>query len=114
MMGIDPDRVNAITWGVGIAAVGVAGTMVATFFPTQPELTPTTWTLIAFAAVALGGFGSVLGAVLGGVGISLVEHLGATLLNPSYKELYVFVVFIAALLLRGEDLLGRLTGGERP
>jgi branched-chain amino acid transport system permease protein len=114
VMGIDPDRVNAITWGVGIAAVGVAGTMVATFFPTQPELTPTTWTLIAFAAVALGGFGSVLGAVLGGVGISLVEHLGATLLNPSYKELYVFVVFIAALLLRGEDLLGRLTGGERP
>jgi len=106
VMGIDPDRVNALTWGIGIAAVGVAGTMVATFFPTQPELTPTTWTLIAFASVALGGFGSVLGAVFGGLGISLVEHLGTTLLNPSYKELYVFVVFIAALLYRAEGGLG--------
>lgn len=106
VMGIDPDRVNALTWGIGIAAVGVAGTMVATFFPTQPELTPTTWTLIAFASVALGGFGSVLGAVFGGLGISLVEHLGATLLNPSYKELYVFVVFVAALLYRAEGGLG--------
>ena len=104
-MGIDPDRVNAITWGIGLAIVGVAGTMVATFFPTQPELTPTTWTLIAFASVALGGFGNVLGAAVGGVGISLVEHVGATLLNPSYKELYVFVVFIGALLLRGRNYL---------
>ncbi|WP_137285716.1 branched-chain amino acid ABC transporter permease [Halorussus salinisoli] len=102
VVGIDPDRVNAITWGIGIAAVGVAGTMVATFFPTQPELTPTTWTLIAFASVALGGFGSVMGAVVGGLGISLVEHLGATLLNPSFKELYVFLVFIGALVWRAE------------
>lgn len=105
VMGINPDRVNAITWGIGLSIVGVAGTMVATFFPTQPELTPTTWTLIAFASVALGGFGNVLGAAIGGVGISLVEHVGATLLNPSYKELYVFVVFIGALLLRGRDYL---------
>lgn len=102
VMGIDPDRVNAITWGIGLAAVGVAGTLVSTFFPTQPELTPTTWTLVAFAAVALGGFGNVLGAVFGGIGISLVEHIGATLLNPSYKELYVFVVFILALIVRGK------------
>lgn len=102
VMGIDPDRVNAITWGIGLAAVGVAGTLVSTFFPTQPELTPTTWTLVAFASVALGGFGNVLGAVFGGIGISLVEHVGATLLNPSYKELYVFVVFILALIVRGK------------
>lgn len=102
VMGIDPDRVNAITWGIGLSAVGVAGTLVSTFFPTQPELTPTTWTLVAFASVALGGFGSVLGAVFGGISIALVEHVGATLLDPSYKELYVFVAFILALLVRGK------------
>lgn len=106
VMGIDPDRVNAITWGVGLALTGIAGTMVATFFPVQAELTPITWTLIAFASVALGGFGSVFGAVLGGLGIGLVEKLGTILLNPSYKELYVFVVFIGALLVRSEYLGG--------
>lgn len=106
VMGINPDRVNAITWGVGLAVTGVAGSMVATFFPVHPELTPTTWTLIAFASVALGGFGSVLGAVFGGIGIALAEKIGTTLLNPSYKEMYVFIVFIVALILRNQDVLG--------
>lgn len=106
VMGINPDRVNAITWGIGIAAVGVAGTMVTTFFPVQPELTPTTWTLIAFAAVAMGGFGSVLGAVVGGFGISLVEHIGGVLLNASYQEVYVFVVFVIVLVYRTGSYTG--------
>jgi branched-chain amino acid transport system permease protein len=106
VMGINPDRVNAITWGIGLSVTGIAGSMVATFFPIHPELTPTTWTLIAFASVALGGFGSVLGAVFGGIGISLAEHVGATLLDPSYKEMYVFIVFIVALILRSQNVLG--------
>lgn len=106
VMGIDPDRVNAITWGVGLAVTGVAGSMVATYFPVHPELTPTAWTIIAFAAVALGGFGSVLGAVFGGIGIGLAEHIGTTLLNPSYQEMYVFIVFIVALVLRSQNVLG--------
>jgi branched-chain amino acid transport system permease protein len=110
VMGIDPNRVNAITWGIGLAVTGIAGSMVATFFPVHPELTPTTWTLIAFASVALGGFGSVLGAVFGGLGIALAEKIGTTLLNPSYKEIYVFIVFILALLLRNQNILrDRLT-----
>jgi branched-chain amino acid transport system permease protein len=105
VMGIDTDRVLAITWGVGLAAVGVAGTLLATFQPIHPELTPTKWTLVAFASVALGGFGSVLGAVAGGVVIAVVEHVGAVLLNPSFRELYVFSVFIGVLLLKPEGIL---------
>lgn len=110
VMGIDPDYMNALTWGIGTATVGVAGTMVATFFPIQPELTPTTWTLFAFASVALGGFGNVLGAVAGGIVIGLVEQVGSILLDPSFKELYVFLVFIAVLLYKPE---GILNWGER-
>lgn len=105
VMGIDTDHVFGLTWGIGLAAVGVAGTLVATFSPIHPELTPTSWTLIAFAAVALGGFGSVLGAVAGGIVIAFVENLGAVLLNPSYSELYVFVVFIGVLLFKPEGIL---------
>lgn len=105
VMGIDPDYMNALTWGIGTATVGIAGTLVATFFPVQPELTPTTWTLFAFAAVALGGFGNVLGAVAGGIVIGVVEHVGAVLLNPSYKELYVFLIFIGVLIFKPEGIL---------
>lgn len=105
VLGIDTDRIFALTWGLGIATTGVAGTLVVTFSPVQPELTPTTWTLISFTAVALGGFGNILGAVAGGVVIAFVEHVGAVLLNPSYKELYVFGVFIAVLLFKPEGIL---------
>jgi branched-chain amino acid transport system permease protein len=105
VMGIDTDHVFGLTWGIGLAAVGVAGTLVATFSPIHPELTPTSWTLIAFASVALGGFGSVLGAAAGGIVIAFVENLGAVLLNPSYSELYVFVVFIGVLLFKPEGIL---------
>jgi len=107
VMGIDTDHIFGLTWGLGLAAVGVAGTLVATFSPIHPELTPTSWTLIAFASVALGGFGSVLGAVAGGVIIAFVENLGAVLLNPSYKELYVFAVFIGVLIFKPEGVLNR-------
>jgi branched-chain amino acid transport system permease protein len=96
---------NALAWGLGSATVGVAGTAVATFFPIQPELTPTTWTLLAFASVALGGFGSVIGAVAGGVVIGLVEHVGGALLDPSFGHLYIFVVFLLVLLYKPEGIL---------
>jgi branched-chain amino acid transport system permease protein len=105
VMGVDRDRTLAITWGVGLAAVGVAGTLVATFQPVQPTATPTTWTIIAFAAVALGGFGEVYSAAVGGVIIGIVEHVGPVLLDPSYTQLYVFLVFILVLLFRPEGII---------
>lgn len=105
VMGIDPDYMNALAWGIGSATVGVAGTMVATFFSVQPELTPTTWTLFAFASVALGGFGNILGAVAGGMVISMVEHVGGVLFSPSFKEFYIFLVFILVLVYKPEGIL---------
>jgi len=105
MMGVDTDRTLAITWGVGLAAVGIAGTMVATFEPVQPTATPTTWTVIAFASVALGGFGKVYGAAVGGVIIGIVEHVGPALLNPSFTEFYIFLVFILVLVFKPEGVL---------
>jgi len=104
-MGVDTDRTLAITWGLGMAAVGIAGTLVITFEAAQPTATPTTWTILAFAAVALGGFGEVYSAAIGGIIIGIVEHVGPVLLNPSFTELYVFVVFILVLLLKPEGII---------
>jgi branched-chain amino acid transport system permease protein len=100
VVGVDVDRVRAVTWGVGLAFAGVAGGLIVTFFPLRPEFTPGTWTLIAFAVVALGGFRSVLTPIVGGVAIAELQSLGAAVLNPSFTQLAVFVAFVAALLLR--------------
>lgn len=100
VLGIDVDKILAITWGLGTAAVGLAGTMVITFAPAQPEATPITWTLLAFAAVALGGFGNILAAGIGGIGVAFVEQFGVRLFNPAYNQIYIFSVFFIALLAR--------------
>jgi branched-chain amino acid transport system permease protein len=105
VMGVDTDRTLAITWGIGLAAVGIAGTMVATFEPVQPTATPTTWTVIAFASVALGGFGKVYGAAVGGVIIGIVEHVGPAMLDLSFTEFYVFLVFVLVLIFKPDGVL---------
>ena len=105
VMGVDTDRTLAITWGVGLAAVGLAGTLVVTFDPVQPTATPTTWTVIAFAAVALGGFGRIYAAVVGGVIIGIVEHVFPILFNPSFTEVYIFLVFMLVLIIKPEGIL---------
>jgi len=100
VMGIDTHRTLAITWGLGTATVGVAGTLIITFTPAHPETSPIAWTLLAFAAVALGGFGNILAAAFGGLGVAFVEQFASRLLNPSYNQVYIFSVFFVALLVR--------------
>jgi len=100
VMGIDTHRTLAITWGLGTATVGVAGTLIITFTPAHPETSPIAWTLLAFAAVALGGFGNILAAAFGGLGVAFVEQFASRLLDPSYNQVYIFSVFFVALLVR--------------
>ncbi len=111
VLGIETDRVYGVAWGLGLAAAGVAGTMVATYFPVQPEATPVVWTIASFAAVALGGLGGIIGPVVGGIVIGLVENLGATLLDSSYRQLYVYLVLIGALIYQREGILNWVSNG---
>lgn len=109
VLGIDDDRVFALTWGIGIAAVAVAGTLAATFYPTQAETTPEIWTIIAFAAVALGGLGGVTAAVAGGLVIGLVENLGVTYVSSQYRSFYIFAVLLLGLVYSREGILNWVT-----
>ena len=63
--------------------------MLSTFFYIFPDV-GVNFALLAFVAVALGGFGSILGSLVAGVLIGLVESLGGLLIDPSYKTLIVF------------------------
>src|SRR4030095_16191944 len=91
VMGIPPERMSALGWAIGLGCVGVAGTLLSTFFYIFPDV-GVNFALLAFVAVAVGGFGSIRGGMVAGLLIGLVESLGGLLLDPSYKTLIVFAL----------------------
>lgn len=105
LMGIRPDRMQALAWGIGAACAGAAGAMFATFYPIS-YTAGESLALIAFVVVALGGFGSVPGALLAGILIGLVESLSAYYLGPVFKDVVVLGLFVLTLWVRPQGLLG--------
>jgi branched-chain amino acid transport system permease protein len=106
LMGIDSQKMFALAWGIGAACAGVAGGLLSTSIPIFPEV-GANFILIAFVVVNLGGFGSVVGALLAGVLVGVVEVMGGLLLGPEYKLAVVLVLFLAVLMFRPQGLLGK-------
>jgi len=106
LMGINSNRIFALGWGIGSACVGVAGILLANFFYIFPEV-GFTFGLIAYVAVALGGFGSIPGSFFAGVVIGLVEAFGGLLIDPAFKYLSVYVLYLAVVFIRPQGLWGR-------
>jgi hypothetical protein len=74
LMGIRPQRMQALAWAMAGAATGIAGALIANFFYTSPTVGETL-AILAFVTVSFGGFGSVLGALVAGLIIGVVESL---------------------------------------
>jgi branched-chain amino acid transport system permease protein len=105
LMGIRPDRMQALAWGLSAASAGIAGALMATSYPFSPGVGET-FVLTAFVVVTLGGFGSVPGAMLAGLIVGLIQALSAYYLGPIYKDVVVYALFVALLWLRPQGLLG--------
>jgi branched-chain amino acid transport system permease protein len=105
-MGIDTHRMFALGWGIGSACVGVAGALLAVFFYIFPDVGGT-FALLAYVAVALGGFGNVPATLVGGIVVGLVEVLGGLLIAPAYKYALVFALYLVAVLWRPQGFFGR-------
>ncbi len=106
LMGIRPDRMQALAWGLAAGATGVAGALIATFYYISPIIGESL-AIIAFVVVALGGFGSVPGAMVAGLLIGVIEALSAYMLGPVYKDMVVYGLFVAVLWLRPQGLFGK-------
>lgn len=106
LMGISSERMFALGWGIGAMCVGVAGALLASFFYVFPDV-GFLFGLIAYVAVALGGFGSIVGALLAGVIIGLVEGLSGLVLLPALKYVAVFSVYLLVVIIRPQGLFGR-------
>jgi branched-chain amino acid transport system permease protein len=106
LMGIRPDRMQALAWGLSAGAAGVAGALMATAYPWSPSVGET-FGLIAFVTVALGGFGSVLGSLYAGLIIGVIQAASAFWLGAIYKDIVVYGLFVALLWLRPQGLMGK-------
>src|SRR5437867_5808289 len=139
LMGIDIDRVIAVTFVIGAALGAVAGVMVGSYYGVAHYQMGFLLGLKAFSAAVLGGIGNLAGAVLGGILMGLIEALGAgyvgdftnvcvldqwlpgftdacaaspesSLFGSNYKDVYAFIVLILVLVFRPQGLLGERVG----
>jgi branched-chain amino acid transport system permease protein len=105
LMGINTERINALSFGVGAALVGIAGAFLSMYYYIYPQVGGL-FGLISFCIVALGGFGSIEGAFIAGILIGFVQTLGGYYFDPAYKYAIVFLVYLITVWIRPQGLLG--------
>lgn len=106
LVGINTRQIYAVTFALGTACAGAAGTLVAPLVTIEPS-TGSIFNIVAFVVVVLGGMGNVPGALVGGLVIGLTEQLGGIYLPGQSPLLSVFIVFVLVLFLRPQGLFGR-------
>jgi branched-chain amino acid transport system permease protein len=112
LLAINPVRVSATTFAIGIALAGVAGVATCIIYPFDPYF-GFLFSLKALIAVAFGGLGSVGGALLGGVILGVLESLSSYTISAGWADAVTYAAFLLVLILRPEGLLGRRSV-ERP
>jgi branched-chain amino acid transport system permease protein len=105
LMGVNTDRVNALSFAIGTALVGIAGAFLSMYYYIYPQVGGMFGT-ISFCIVALGGFGSIPGAFAAGILVGLVQTLGGYFFDPAYKYAVVFLLYLITVWVRPQGLLG--------
>jgi branched-chain amino acid transport system permease protein len=106
LMGIDTGKVLLAAFLIGTLCVAVAGMLMAPLFATYPTV-GLQFVLIAFVVVVLGGLGSAIGALLGGMIVAFLDVVGGYYVGAAWKEALYFLVFIGVLLVRPAGLFGQ-------
>jgi branched-chain amino acid transport system permease protein len=107
LVGINRNRVFMLGWGLGSALVGLAGAVMAMFFYIYPDV-GVSFALLAYVSVALGGFGSVFGALAAGIIVGLAEAITAMIVPPSLKSVGIYAVYLAVVFFRPRGLFGSM------
>lgn len=105
LMGVDVQRIYLLAFGLGSATLGVAASLMISFYYTSPTV-GLFFGLIAYVVVVLGGLGNFLGTLVAGLIIGLTESVGAAILPGSLSRVLTFALFILVLLFRPQGLLG--------
>jgi len=111
VVGIDPDRIYRITFAVSCALAGLGGALLGPLFLISPQMGDLPM-LKGLTAIVLGGMGSIPGAIIGGLAIGIIEAVSTLFISTDYRDMVVFVILIAILLVRPWGLFGVRVRGE--
>ena len=103
LMGINADRIQSITFGLGSALSGAAGALLGAMFNVYPTMGQLPL-LKGFALVVMGGMGSVSGVFVAGLMLGVAEGLTAEILSIGYVDLVAFATMLVVLLIRPQGL----------
>lgn len=109
LLGINPERTYAIAFGLGIALAGIAGLLLSPIFYIFPRI-GVMFNTTAFVVVVLGGMGNVVGALLGGLIIGVMEALTGSFIALDLSQLGTFFIFLLMLFFRPYGLFGKRGG----
>jgi branched-chain amino acid transport system permease protein len=113
LVGVDVDRVIAVTFAIGSVLAAVAGVMVGMYYGLVNHYIGFVAGIKAFTAAVLGGIGNVTGALLGGFLLALLESFWAGYVSAVYKDVFAFIVLVVVLIFRPEGILGGSTEVDR-
>lgn len=105
VLGINSGTVYQVSFALGLAVLGVAGSLLLTVVPVDPFIGDS-YGIRAFVVVVLGGIGSVGGAFWGGILVGVIESMGAQFLPITYSEALIFAIFLGVLYFRPAGLFG--------
>ena len=106
LVGVDIAQIYAVTFGIGAALAGAAGSLLAVTITITPFM-GNVFIGKAFVIATLGGLGTVQGALIGGLVLGMAESLGAALIGPSYQQAIGFAILVLVLVLRPEGIMGK-------
>ena len=103
--GINVPRLITVTYGVGVGLAALAGVMAAPIYNVSPQM-GANLIIVVFAVVVIGGMGSIMGAIVTGFGLGLIEGL-TKVFFPQAANTAIFVIMAIVLLVRPAGLFGR-------
>ncbi len=106
LVGVNPDLIYYFSFTVSFALAGLAGCLLSMFY----EITPfmgLPYTITAFIVIVLGGLGNVMGSLVGGIMLGLVETVGVSLTSPGWRPILTYSLFILIIVLRPRGIFGK-------
>lgn len=110
LMGVNANTVFDLAFAISLGLVGICGALLVPFYSVNPYV-GSTFSFKSFIIVAMGGKGSIPGALLAGVVIGVIEKVGGYFVGDNLAQIFIFVMFIVILIVRPDGLLAKRKKG---